>query len=138
MSNSEVIGAEDVIKLFEEIGQLPTKVLTTATKKGANIALEYARAHCPESVDGSHGAPPGTLKKSLSIKKERSKSGKSVYQIGPGPEGWYAHFVDYGFTDRDGVKWQGNRFLRDSIDKNRESINETILSELAIELDKLK
>jgi hypothetical protein len=72
------------------------------------------------------------------IRKEKRKKGKSVYQVGPDSTGWYAHFVDYGFTDKSGVKWEGNRFLRDSIDTNREVITETILEEMAKELDKLR
>lgn len=135
---NDIVGVDEVRRLFEEVGNAPAKVLTTATKKAAKKALNYAKAHCPESIDGSHGNPPGTLKKSLRIKKEKRKKGKSVYQIGPGPEGWYAHFADYGFTDKSGMKWEGNKFLRNSIDTQRNSINQEILSELANEIDKLR
>ena len=137
MVNS-IIGIEDVKSLLDEVGKAPAKVLTAATKKGAKIALAYAKAHCPESIDGSHGMPPGTLKKSLKIKKEKRRTGKSVYTIGPGQEGWYAHFADYGFTDKAGMKWQGNKFLRNSIDSNREIIDQAILEDMAKELDKLR
>jgi HK97 gp10 family phage protein len=133
-----IIGVNEVKKLFEDVGQAPAKVMTTATKKGAKIALNYQKANCPESVDGSHGYPPGTLKRSLKIKKEKRKKGKSVYQVGPDSTGWYAHFGDYGFTDKAGVKWQGNRFIRNSVDLNRGAIEETMLGEMAKELDKLR
>lgn len=135
---NHIIGVLEVKKLLNEVGKAPAKVMTSATKKGARIALTYAKAHCPESADGSHGAPPGMLKRSLRIKKEKRKKGKSVYDIGPDRTGWYAHFLDYGFTDKAGTKWQGNKFLRNSIDANRGAIDQTILETLASELDKLR
>ncbi|MHB8077431.1 HK97-gp10 family putative phage morphogenesis protein [Desulfosporosinus fructosivorans] len=135
---NDIIGVKEVKKLFEDVGKAPAKVMTASTKKGARIVLSYAKAHVPESVDGSHGHPPGTLKRSLRIKKEKHKKGKSVYTVGPDETGWYAHFVDYGFTDRKGIKWQGNWFLRNAIDSNRGVIQDTILKDMAKELDKLR
>jgi HK97 gp10 family phage protein len=135
---SDIIGLEEVKKLLKEVGKAPGRVITVATKKGANIALKQAKQKCPESIDGSHGKPPGTLRKSLKLKKEKRKTGKSVYTIGADETGWYSHFVDYGFTDKAGVKWEGNHFLRNSVDDNRSVIDKTILTELANEIDKLK
>lgn len=140
MANS-IVGIADVRRLFEEVGKAPAKVLTASTRKGAKLALRYAKAHCPEGVEwttGQYAHEPGTLKKSLRIKPEKRKKGKKVYTIGPGPEGWYAHFADYGFTTRNGRYIPGNRFLRDSVDKNRVKIQETILREMAKELEKLR
>jgi HK97 gp10 family phage protein len=136
-----ITGINEVRRLFEEAGRAPAKVLTPATRKGAKIALAYAKAHVPvgaEWTTGQYAHEPGTLKKSLGIKKEKRKKGKSVYRVGPGPEGWYAHFADYGFTARNGRYIPGNRFLRDSVDVNRRVINRTILTELAKELNKLR
>lgn len=135
---NHITGVLEVKKLLDEVGKAPAKVMTAATRKGARIALAYAKSNVPESADGSHGSPPGTLKRSLKIKKEKRRKGKSVYTIGPDQEGWYAHFVDYGFTDKAGTKWQGNKFLRNSIDVNRGTIDEVILETLASELDKLR
>lgn len=140
MSNS-IVGIEEVRRLFEEVGKAPAKVLTAATRKGAKIALRYAKANCPEGVEwtsGRYAHEPGTLKKSLRIKAEKRKKGKKVYTVGPGPDGWYAHFADYGFTTRNGRYVPGNRFLRDSVDKNRGTIHSTILREMAKELEKLR
>ena len=139
--SSSIVGVEEVKRLFEEVGKAPAKVLTTATRKGAKIALSYAKAHCPVGVEwtsGRYAHEPGTLKRSLRIKVEKRKKGKKVYTIGPGPEGWYAHFADYGFTTRNGRYIPGNRFLRDSVDKNRSQIQEIILKEMAKELEKLR
>lgn len=133
-----IIGIKEVKKMLEDVGKAPAKVLSSSTKKGAKIALAQAKRDCPESLDGSHGNPPGTLRRSLRIKKEKRKKGKSVYTIGPDETGWYAHFGDYGFTDKNGVKWEGNRFLRDSVDNNRGTIQDTILDEMAKEIDKVR
>jgi len=138
---NDIIGISEVQRLFEEVGKAPAKVLTSATRKGANIALRYAKAHVPTGVEwttGQFAHEPGTLKKSLRIKKEKGKKGKSVYTVGPGPAGWYAHFLDTGFTTRNGRFIPGTRFLRDSVDKNRGEIEQTILNEMGKELDKLR
>lgn len=136
-----ITGIADVQKLFEEVGKAPARVLSTSARKGANVALRYAKDHVPVGVEwttGKYAHEPGTLKKSLKIKAERSKKGKKVYTVGPDKNGWYAHFADYGFTTRNGRYIPGNRFLRDSVDKNREEIQQTILSVMGTELDKLR
>lgn len=141
MARDDVIGVEDVKQLFEEVGKAPARVLSTSARKGARIALAYAKAHVPVGVEwttGKYAHEPGTLKKSLKIKAEKSKKGKKVYTVGPDDTGWYAHFLDSGFTTRNGRFIPGTRFLRDSVDRNREEIQNTILTEMANELDKLR
>lgn len=140
MANS-IVGLNEVRRLFEEVGRAPAKVLTSATRKGARIALRYAKAHVPVGVEwttGTFAHEPGNLKKSLKIKKEKRKRGKSVYTIGPDSTGWYAHFLDTGFTARNGRFIPGTRFLRDSVDVNRGKIRDTILEDMAKELEKLR
>lgn len=153
---NDITGIAEVERLFELVGAAPAKVLTKATRAGASIALKYAKAHVYDGYDQQ----TGTIKKSLKIKKERRKQGKSVYTVGPDASGWYAHFLDYGHWATGGVKLErgkgvlnrllrdsqttgmtwvpGNRFLRDSVDKNDEVIKQTILTGLATELDKLR
>ena len=136
-----IVGVAEVQRLFEEVGKAPAKVLTASTRKGARIALKYAKDHVPvgtEWTTGKYAHEPGTLKKSLKLKKEKRKKGKSVYDVGPDKNGWYAHFLDTGFTAPNGRFIPGTRFLRDSVDKNRAVINQTILSEMANELEKLR
>lgn len=138
-TNVKLSGVDEVVKLLKQVDKVSATVISRAAKVGAQIALEDAKQNCPESADGSHGNPPGTLKKSLKISMEsKRKSGKRVYQIGPGKDGWYAHFVDYGFTTRGGRKVQGNGFLRNAVDKNRSTINDEVLKTLAGELKKLR
>ena len=131
-------GVREVQELLRQVDRVSSKAVTTASKKGAKLALNYAKSHCPESIDGSHGNSPGTLKRSLKIKSEKYKRGKRVYTIGPSSEGWYAHFVDYGFTDRSGIYWYGNKFLRNSVDTQRNQINDIMLNTLGEELDRLR
>ena len=137
----DIVGVAEVKRLFEEVGKAPAKVLTKSTRKGANIALKYAKAHVPvgtEWTTGQYAHEPGTLKKSLKLKKEKGKKGKSVFDVGPDKSGWYAHFLDTGFTTRKGDFIPGTRFLRDSVDTNRSKIQNTMLSEMAKELEKLR
>jgi hypothetical protein len=132
-----VTGVREVQQLLQQVDKVAAKVITGSSKAGARIALNYAKAHCPTSIKGKTGPyahAPGNLKKSLKMTLEKRKNGKRVYQIGGTghyDSGWYAHFVDYGFTDKSGVFHQGNKFLRNAIDLNRGVINQAILQNLA-------
>lgn len=155
-----VVGVEEVRALLGQVDRLSASVLTKAAKAGANIALKDAKANCPISDDGQpYGKYPhmsGNLKKNLRLKLEkRKKNTKRVYTVGAKADGWYSHFVDYGHwatgskrlsenaairdTQTSGMTWvPGNRFLRNSIDNNRATINQTILTVLATELSRLR
>lgn len=143
MSRTDIVGLEDVISLLKEVEKVSIRTVTKAAKAGANIALKDAQGKCPVSENGqqfgSYQHPPGNLKKSLKLKLEKKRTeGKRVYQVGPDSSGWYAHFVDYGYTDRTGRYHQGNRFLRDSVDNNRTEINSKVMQTLASELEKVR
>ena len=137
----DVIGVEDVQKLLNECIKVSARSITTAAKKGAKISYDYAKAKVPVSETGKGGKyphEPGNLKRSIKMWKEKRKKGKAVYDIGPNKDGWYAHFQDSGFTAPDGRFIPGYRFLRDSIDLQRNTIQQTILKELANQLEKLR
>ena len=148
MARNYIVGVREVQNLLDQMNRVSARIVTGASKSGAKIALADAKKNCPVSVDGSHGNPPGTLKRSLKVWAQKKKSkGKRVYIMGPTKEGWYAHFVDYGFfatggkrlsrnestraQQTVGMRWvPGNRFLRDAIDNNREKIRQEILNKL--------
>lgn len=137
-----IVGVSEVQKLFEEVYKAPNKVLTSAVKNAAKIVLDYAKSQLVGrdrgQPYGKHPHPPGNLRKNIRLKSEKRKKGKRVYRIGGNEKAWYAHFIDYGFTDRSGVFHPGNRFLRDAIDMNRDRIRTEILDKLGDEIDKLK
>jgi HK97 gp10 family phage protein len=127
-----IIGVEDVKKLINEVGKVSARVLTTASKTGAKIALADAK----RNVYNGFFEQTGTLKRSLRIWSQKKKpKNKRVYIMGPDSTGWYAHFIDYGFTTRNGNYMPGNRFLRNAIDNNRESIKN---AQMAFMYEKIK
>lgn len=133
-----VTGIKEVDKLFDQCLVMTQKHITTAAKKGAKVSWNYAKSKVPVSDDGKGMRPPGNLKDSLRMWKEKRKRGKAVYRIGPNYDGWYAHFQDSGFTTVNGRWIPGYRFLRDAVDKNRNIINDVIKNELKLQLNKIK
>ena len=141
MANN-IIGANEVRRLFEQVGRAPAKVLTKATRKGARIVQRAAKTNAP--VD------EGLLKRSIVLKAEKNKKGKRVYQIvvksderfvkisKSGKRSFYPASQEYGWTDQYGHYHPGYRYLRKAADNNQSSVRSVILSVMAEELDRLR
>lgn len=116
--------------------------MTKSAKAGAIIAFNYAKTHAPVGETGN-------LKKSIKLKLEKRKTGKRIYDIKLGDEtgvkfskegkrSFYPVSQEYGWTDQYGNHHAGKRFMRNAIDKNRNTINQTILETMGKEIDKLR
>lgn len=130
MIDVKIYGVDEVKSLLTKVEKFPIKILTKAVKDAAKIALAYAKANV---YSGGFKKETGDSYK-LKIKAEKRKKGKKVYFI---QGDWKAHWIDFGHWAK-GTWVPGNRFLRDSVDKNRQKIQQTILNELGKELDKLR
>jgi hypothetical protein len=145
MSNN-VTGMNEVLRLIEELGKAPQKVLTKATRLSANIVKDAARSNSPSLS--------GALKRGIKIKKERGKNGKSVYRIGhfgkdfkgteyvkisarTGKRSYYPSSQEYGWTSR-GKRYPGDPHLRAAFDSNRQRVNDNILDVLTTELNSIR
>lgn len=144
---NDVVGVNEVRRLFEQVGRAPAKVLTKAVKTSAKIVLLAARANAP--VD------EGDLKKGIRIKAERRKrAGMRVYQIGvfgksgggdefvkisrAGKRSFYPASQEYGWTDQYGHYHPGYRYLRNAADRNAVRVHTMMLEIMAEELDRLR
>lgn len=139
--NIKIYGVDDVKKLFNQVENVSVKVLTKAAKTAAKIVLSHAKANAPIDT--------GNLKKSMKLKMERRRKWKRVYDIKfvgenlakeskSGKRSFYPASQEYGWIMKNGKKHPGKRFLRDAADKNRDTVNKTVLNVLGQELDKLR
>jgi len=116
------------------------RLLTTAAKKGATMALNFALANL-KPVNGSFLGRQGSreqhqsgdLQSLMKLQAEKSPKGKKVYKI---TTTWYAQFKDLGFTTRNGEKIEGSHFLRYALTVHYDEIRNAIVDELSKGIDK--
>lgn len=136
-------GFEELEKMLLEIGKEAGKVVTSASKDGANVALKAAKQNAlPEQS--------GDLVKGIILKGEKKKGAKKVYQIlmdpamndafvklsQNGKRYYYPASIEYGFLLRDGTKKEGRHFLRNAIVDNNKEIEKAVLDKLSKVIDK--
>jgi len=144
MTESSIDGVDELLAKFKELELLPTTLVTHAAKKGANMALKYALDNLqPINQQGAdflgrfgkkESHMSGTLKSLLRLKMEKTARGKTVYRI---DTTWYARFIDLGFTDRKGVKWDGTHFLKYASTKHFEEIKDAMIEDMVQGIDKV-
>lgn len=140
---SEIVGMKELERAFKELGKVPQTVATQSARAGARIALRAAKKNAPEDT--------GDLKRGLVMKRERTKvKGKAVYQVTfdramndifvkvsrSGKRSYYPASQEYGFLTVDGGYIPGYRYLRRSIDENKESIEKKVLETAGKAVDK--
>ena len=109
-----ITGLDDVLKKLKALPERVQKnVVTGAIRAGAKPIVKEARALVPKDT--------GTLKKSIGIKKRRSRD-KNIIHFSVAPlvkkGGWTAHFVEFGT-----VKMSAKPFMRPAVEK---TVDETI------------
>ena len=146
MATFKIEGMEEAIKMIKDVGELPQKCVTKAAKKGIQIAKKDAKG-------GGWVDETGYLRKSIKEKAEKSKiKGKKVYDLWPDPSmndvfvkiskkgkrAYYPASIEYGFKTKSGGYVPGFKFLHNSLTDNKSEIENTIVSVLSDEIDKLK
>jgi len=144
MANN-IMGIDEVRRLFEEVGKAPAKVLTKAARKGGNVVMKAAKNNASKFEN-----PTGSLRNHIVMKAEKSKKGKKVYQIfiesnphfvkisKAGKRSFYPASQEYGWTDQNGKYHPGYRYMRRAAEENAGVVNGLILEVMASELDKLR
>lgn len=142
---TEIVGMKELERTIRELGKLPQRCVTKAARNGAKIAEKDAKANAPVDT--------GNLKRGIVLKPEKSRvKGKKVFQVTfnramndmfvkiskDGKRAYYPASQEYGFFARNGRYIPGYRFLRKSIDKNENAIEDAIVNVLAKEIDKLR
>jgi len=113
-----VEGADKIAKELRAMDDAAGSVLMKGAKAGGKIALSYAQDNCP--VDS------GDLKASLKLSEDRIAKKKATVKVDYDKSIKYGTFVELGARGR-----PGNPFLRNSVDKNQDQINDAIVKEIA-------
>lgn len=125
ISQFKIDGLKECMKAFDEADKACVKALRKAVKDSAKPVLADAKNNVKPSADGSHGKPPGTLKRDLTIKAEKTpdkakyvvrvglksrKTAKAVDENGTP----YGVFVEYGTS-----KTPAQPFLKPALESTR-------------------
>lgn len=112
-----VEGAEEVIKLLEDMGQKAEEVLAGAAEAGGKIALAEARRRCPVKT--------GRLRASLELKQGKKTPARANVRIEHGKKEYYGKFVELGTK-----KQPARPFLRPAMDENKKQISDAVTEEI--------
>lgn len=144
MAKVKIEGMDKLEKSLKRLGQVPQKHVTSAAKKGMNIAFKEAKRKAP--VD------EGNLKSGIKIIGEKSKTkGKKVYQIVFDREknnifqkknkegkitGYYPASQEYGFFTKNGRYIPGYHFMKKSLENNSKAIESKIIEDMQNKIEK--
>ena len=114
------VGIEGADKLVKELKAMDdaAAVLMDGAKKGGEIALEDARQNCPVDT--------GALKASLAMAEDKATATKATVKVDYDKNLKYGKYVELGTRGR-----AANPFLRNSVDKNLDRINDAIVTEIS-------
>lgn len=144
MAKYIIEGMKELQKSVDKLGKVPQKYVTTAAKKGMNIAIKAARKNAPIDT--------GELKRGMKLVGEKaSVKGKKVYQVVFDKDkndifqkknkegkviGYYPASQEYGFFAKNGRYIPGYHFLEKSLTSNSGAIENKIVDEMGKNIDK--
>lgn len=114
-------GKEMIVKRLKSMGEGAQKVLEKAASEGGEIALSYAKSHCPVDT--------GALKQSLKLTVDKVTNTRATVKVDYDKSLSYGVYVELGAQGR-----KPNPFLRNSVDSNQNSINNTVGETVADEV----
>lgn len=143
MARETIIGLNALIKDIKKLDKMPQSQINKGARRGANVILHEARAIAPKKT--------GKLAKKITLKAERSKRGKKVYQITmqkvekypesvkigkDGTRYYYPASQNYGFKTRNGGHVAGKHFLGKALQNKGAEASRVMVEEISKEIDK--
>jgi HK97 gp10 family phage protein len=128
-----ITGVRELQRMLQRGEKAPAKVLTKATKDGANIVKMQAKADSPKKT--------GALRRGIKLKAEKRRTGRKVYQIkfigdkfvkisASEKRAFYPASQEYGWRTQTGRKVPAKNFIKKAIQNNREKIKNTVIDGL--------
>jgi HK97 gp10 family phage protein len=117
VANLELEGVENLITEVEKLGAKGSRIENKALREAGEVVKEAIKQEAPERT--------GTLKKSIETSKVKTKDGIKHVEVGPGKDGWYGKFVEFGT-----VKMKAQPFMAPGYEKSKDKAMEKIAEEL--------
>lgn len=142
MARETVEGLNKLMRDIKKLPKMPQKQITKGTRRGANVILHEARARAPKRT--------GKMAKKITLKAERSRRGKKVFQITfqkvdrfpesvkigkDGTRYYYPASQNFGFRTRNGGYVEGKHFLEGAMQAKSNEAARTIVTEIGKEIE---
>lgn len=162
MADATIQGFAELLNMVNQLGQVPRRIVRSATRAGASLDLRAARAYAPIGYGyiarkGQYGET-GALRSGIVLKEERTSSnGKAVFDIrmnnakndifqkpikqpgkygGENSKGYYPTSMEYGFKTAKG-HWEGIHYLKNSADSNSDAVKQAIINKALDSIDQV-
>jgi HK97 gp10 family phage protein len=135
---TEIIGENNLLSQFDKIQENLQKKVQGILADGAQPTLQAMISKAPKSEHGSTGNKlasrnhaPGTLKRSIGIVRSKGIGAfptiwvKPIKTWGKDPDGWYAHFVEFGPPGYPG--YEAHPFVRPAVDSTIGQVESSII-----------
>lgn len=117
MAKVELTGVKELLNEVEKLGAKGNQI--------ENKALREAGALMKESIAREAPRRTGKLKKSIEVSGVRTKDGMKHVQVGPGKDGYYGKFVEFGT-----VKMRARPFMAPGYENAKSQALDKIAQEL--------
>lgn len=115
--NLELLGIQDLITEVEKLGKQGARIENKALREAGDVVKEAIQNETPVDT--------GTLKKSITVSRVKTKDGMKQVEVGPNDEGWYGKFVEFGT-----VKIRSNPFMGRGYETSKDKAMDTIKENL--------
>jgi HK97 gp10 family phage protein len=88
VANLELEGIENLLTEVEKLGQAGSRIENKALREAGEVVKEAIQMAAPRRT--------GTLKASIAVSNVKTKDGVKQVEVGPGKDGWYGKFVEFG------------------------------------------
>lgn len=117
MAKLELLGMENLIAEVEKLGAAGNRIENKALREAGEVVRGAIEKETPKRT--------GTLRESIKASGVRAKEGMKQVLVGPGDEGWYGKFVEFGT-----VKKKANPFMARGYEASKEEAVKKIAAEL--------
>ena len=117
MAKLELEGIENLIAEVEKLGAKGNRIENKALREAGDIVKQAIKQEVPVRT--------GRLKRSIEASGIRTKDGIKHVAVGPGKDGYYGKFVEFGT-----VKMKAKPFMAPSYEKSKAAAMEKIAEEL--------
>ncbi len=98
MADMKLEGMDELLAEVERLGKAGNRIENKALKEAGDVVKTSIQNETPTRT--------GKLKSSIEVSRVKTKGGIKQVEIGPGPDGYYGKFLEFGT-----VKMKANPFM---------------------------
>lgn len=113
----KVEGMDNLLAEIEKLGSKGNRIENKALREAGNVVKTSIQNETPTRT--------GKLKESIEVSRVKTKGGIKQVEVGPGPDGYYGKFVEFGT-----VKMKADPFMSRGYEISKEKAESKIDEEI--------